>query len=476
MKTSLLATSVALLCPTLVLAQATQPAARRPNIIVIVADDLGYADLGVQGGKDVKTPNIDALAAAGTRFTNGYVSCPVCSPTRAGLLTGRYQQRFGFYENPGPGNADVFGLPTDERTIADQLKLAGYHTGLVGKWHLGTRDEMRPPKRGFDEFFGFLGGAHKYINNSTPADGANAIRRGDTPVAENEYLTDALGREAVSFVERNAGAPFFLYLAFNAVHTPQQVPQAYLDRVHAEPGAGEERIKMLAMLAAADDSVGKLTATLRARGLDENTLVFFHSDNGGPPTNGTSNAPLRGFKRDTLEGGIRVPFIVKWPGTIPAGKVDDRPVIQLDISATTLAVAGAPLPPKGIDGRDLLPFLTGKDAGAVHDALFWSLGERKAVRAGEWKLQWSGDGQRHLYRLPTDAGEATDVASAHPDVVKQLTARFDEWSAQLAKPRWTGNFDTDDEDEAAAGRGANLRERRAARAATRPATTSQPTR
>jgi arylsulfatase A-like enzyme len=431
---------------------------RKPNVIVIVADDLGNNDVTFQGGKGLLTPNLDALAAAGTRF-----SCPVCAPTRAGLLTGRYQQRFGFYENPAPGQQELFGLPVEEKTMADAMKKAGYRTGIVGKWHLGNQPQYRPLQRGFDEFYGFLGGAHRYIklNDTT---GINAIRRGDEPITESAYLTDAFNREAVAFIERNRDQPFFLYLPYNAVHTPMQTAAKYLDRVKDEPN--ETRRQMIAMLAAIDDGVGQIDATLRKHGIDEDTLVFFFSDNGGPPTNGTSNAPYRGYKRDTLEGGVRVPFVIRWPGKIPAGKVDDRQVIQLDVMPTALAAAGADLPSTKLDGKNLLPYLTGKETGPIHEALFWSFGERKAVREGDWKLQWSGDGPRNLYHLPTDPGEAKNVADANPEIAKRLSDRFDAWARELPKPKWVGNIETDDDEETAASR---PNRRRNARPATQAA-------
>ena len=297
----------------------------RPNIVYIIADDLGYADIGAQGlSKDVKTPNIDAIAKAGVRFTSGYVSCPVCAPTRAGLLTGRYQQRFGFEFNPGPKAADTFGLPADQVTLAEALKDAGYATGMVGKWHLGTRPEMHPNERGFDEFYGFLGGAHDY---NKAGKGTNALLRNREPVRLTGYLTDAFGREASAFVDRHGGAraqagdagkPFFLYLTFNAVHTPMQSPKRYLERF--PDVKNKQRRTMLAMLSAMDDAVGQVTAALAKHGQDGNTLIVFHADNGGPTKgNGSLNTPLSGFKGGVREGGISVPFLMRWTASLTAG-------------------------------------------------------------------------------------------------------------------------------------------------------------
>jgi arylsulfatase A-like enzyme len=416
---------------------------RKPNVIIIVADDLGYADVGAQGiSKDVKTPNIDSIASNGVRFTNGYVSGPVCSPTRAGLLTGRYQQRFGFEQNPrGPNEEAVFGLPLDQVTLPQQLRKAGYVTGMVGKWHLGHAQGMLPHERGFDEFFGFAGGAHRYVKNDAPEPGANAIQRNGTPVGEKEYLTDAFTREAVAFIDRYREKPFFLYLPYNAPHSPMQAPPKYQSRF---AGVEDEKRKTFcAMLSALDDGVGAVLTKLRDSGLEENTLVIFFSDNGGPTRgNASLNTPLRGAKGETLEGGVRVPFMMQWKGRIPAGKVDDRVVVQLDLLPTILTAAGAPLPDGPLDGKNLLPFLSG-DASkdVIHDQLYWRFGPRRAIRSGNWKLQWNGDEQPGLYDLSKDPGEATNLATDQPKVVEQLMADWKEWDAQLMKPRWPGRLE-----------------------------------
>jgi arylsulfatase A-like enzyme len=418
---------------------------QRPNIVYIVADDLGYADIGAQGlSKDVKTPNIDAIAAAGVRFTNGYVSCPVCSPTRAGLMTGRYQQRFGHEFNPGPDEAGNFGLPTDQVTLPQTLKAAGYKTGMVGKWHLGFTPDKLPTKRGCDEFYGFLGGAHAY---NITGKGKNALMRGEQIAETSGYLTDVLGQEAVKFIDKHAGerakggAPFFLYFPFNAVHTPQEAPPKYLQRFANE--TNQKRKLMLAMLSALDDSVGQVLATLEKHGQTQNTLIIFHSDNGGPTNgNGSINTPLRGYKGDVWEGGIRVAFTMKWPGHIPAGKVYEHPVIALDSFPTAIAAAGASAPEKvKFDGVNLLPFLSDKQSeqlGAPHPTLFWRFGMPKwAVRDGNYKLvQMGKDASPQLFDLSKDVGEQHDLSSEKPEVVKALQKKFDEWNGQLEKPRW----------------------------------------
>jgi arylsulfatase A-like enzyme len=421
---------------------------RRPNVLLIVADDLGYADVGFHGCKDIPTPNLDTLAKEGTRFSCGYVSGPYCSPTRAGLLTGRYQQRFGHEFNPGPaaeGKQEI-GLSLKEKTLADRLKTAGYQTGLVGKWHLGNAEKFRPMARGFDEFFGFLGGAHDYFK---PGAGPNGIFRGNKPAGPEGYLTDAFTREAVDFIDRHQKEPFFLYLAFNAVHTPLQASDKYLKRFEAIKD--EKRRKYAAMLSAMDDAVGEVLGKVKAAGLEEDTLVFFISDNGGPPVNGSDNGPLHGHKATTWEGGIRVPFVVKWKGKVPAGKVYDKPVIQLDLTATALSAAGAKLDPDyQPDGVDLLPYIAGDKTGEPHAALYWRFGAQIAVRSGDWKLvkatepgtgaggrkgEASPEGAR-LFNLADDIGEKTDLASKNPEKAKELASLWEKWNSGLVKPAW----------------------------------------
>ncbi len=433
-------------------AGAQRATAERPNILVIVADDLGYADIGVQGCQDVPTPYIDSLARNGLRFTNGYVSGPYCSPTRAGLLTGRYQQRYGHEFNPGPaGNADPeFGLPLTETTLPARLKALGYTTGMVGKWHLGFEPKFHPMKRGFDEYFGFLGGAHSYLENS---EGRNMVMRGNRMVTEFGYLTDMFGDEAAAFIERQKEKPWFLYLAFNADHTPMQATEKYLARF---PNIKDPlRQKFAAMHSAMDDNIGKVLSALGKHRLEERTLIVFLSDNGGPTrANSSRNTPLRGFKAQTWEGGVRVPFLLQWKGKLPAGVVYQEPVIQLDILPTALAAAGVEA--KGdwkLDGVNLTPYLTGQKKGAPHEALMWRFGGQMAIRMGEWKLvKAPGAGaafaerrQRttvsgaHLYNLRDDVGEQVNLADKEPEKVKQLAAFWEKWNAELEEPRWEPN-------------------------------------
>ncbi|MDQ2920224.1 MAG: sulfatase [Acidobacteriota bacterium] len=426
---------------------------RPPNIVVIVTDDMGYADIGVHGSKDIPTPNIDALAKVGIRFTDAYVSGPYCSPTRAGLLTSRYPQRFGheFNLDLSPAHSD-FGLPLGETTMADRLKVAGYRTTVFGKWHLGSGDKFHPMARGFDEFFGFLGGGHSYLD--AQAASRNPLLDGRKVLAETTYLTDAFADRAVDFIKRQKSQPFFLYLAFNAVHTPLQATSKYLARfTHI---ADEQRRTYAAMLSAMDDGIGKTLAALRAEGLEENTLIFFFNDNGGPTMagtaiNGSSNAPLRGSKRQTWEGGIRVVFIIRWKGHLAEGRTDTRPIIQLDVLPTALAAAGVkPQPQWKLDGVNLLPFLTGKMSGRPHEALYWRLGENMAIRKGDWKLVKTSErplqdvdpgvfndlSGAELYNLADDIGEKMNLAAAHPEKVKELGAAWQRWNKELVKPLW----------------------------------------
>jgi arylsulfatase A-like enzyme len=377
---------------------------------------------------------VDALAAGGIRFTDGYVSCPVCSPTRAGLMTGRYQQRFGHEHNPGPQAvaAADFGLPLSEKTVAERLKALGYATGMVGKWHLGFKPEFTPPKRGFDEFFGFLGGAHGYLPG---ARGDGLILRGDQPVEEKEYLTDAFARESVAFVERHKDHPFFLYMPFNAVHSPMHASEKRLERF--KDIKDEKRRTYATMLAAMDDAVGAILAKVREHKLEEDTLVLFHSDNGGPTPQTTSrNDPLRGYKGMVFEGGIRIPFIIQWKGVLPAGKVSHDPLISLDLHPTAVAAAGGEIKPEDkLDGVNVLPWLAGKTEAKPHDRLFWRFGAQSAARVGDWKLIHRAD-ETLLFNLAEDIGEKDDLAAKHPEKVKELQGAYDDWNAKNVPAKW----------------------------------------
>lgn len=413
-----------------------------------MADDLGYHDLGIHGGADCPTPRIDSLASGGVRCTSGYVSGPYCSPTRAGLLTGRYQTRFGHEFNPGPGNVGdngSKGLDLKQTTLADRLRAGGYATGMVGKWHLGHTPEFHPLSRGFQEFFGFLGGARTYFFKENDYD---PVLRGREPASEKEYLTEAFGREAAAFVERHRDEPFFLYLTFNAVHTPMDATEKYSSRFPTV--TDPKRKAYCAMLSAMDEAVGVLLDKLATEKVAENTLIFFISDNGGPSSvNGSNNAPLRGNKTTTWDGGVRVPFLVCWPAKLPKGKVYEQPVIQLDILPTALAAAGNPVgPDDGVDGVDLTPYLDGTNDRPPHAALFWRFGTQRAVRMGDWKLTTSaldgtGRASRNdpnvpagLYNLRDDVGEQTDLSKQYPEKLRELEAAWADWNKGNVPPSW----------------------------------------
>ncbi len=404
--------------------------AAQPNIVIFYADDLGWGELGCQGfTKDIPTPHIDSLAKNGLRFTNGYVAATYCSPSRAGLMTGRYPTRFGHEFNTV---ANTVGLRSDQTTIATRLKTLGYATIAVGKWHLGNQPENRPTKRGFDEFYGTLNNTPFFHpTNFIDSRISNDVRE---VTDDTFYTTDAYADRSLDWLEKNKNKPWFLYLPFNAQHAPLQAPKKYLERF---PKITDEKRQLFAaMLASMDDAIGRVMGKIRALGQEENTLVFFISDNGGPTASTTSgNGPLRGFKMTTFEGGPRVPFIAQWKGKIPAGKTYDLPVLNLDVLPTAIIAAGGKTDPSWqLDGVDLMPYLTGKQTSRPHQTLYWRYGPQWAIRHGDLKLVVSkgGSGQPELYDLATDIGESKDLASAQPAKVKELQALWDKWSAEQA--------------------------------------------
>ncbi len=437
------------LCPSLYAAQ--------PNVLVIIADDLGYADIGVHGGKEVPTPHIDALAASGMRCTNGYVTAPYCSPSRAGFLTGRMQTRFGHEFNPHVGDEAKLGLPLDQRTIANVLHDAGYATALVGKWHQGFDAAHHPLSRGLDEFFGFLVGGHNFLlhKNAEPEFGSahshDMIYRGRELQHLDGYTTDLFTDEALGFMNRNAAKPWFLYLAYNAVHTPLEIAEKLKSRIPASV-TDENRRGYLSLLLGLDDAIGRINTELKAK--HPNTLVFFFSDNGGSGRkpffayNTGINTPLRGDKGQTLEGGIRVPFFVSWPGQLPAGKTYDHPVSAMDVLPTACATANAKQP-DGVEGVNLLPYLKGEKADAPHETLAWRFGPQKAIRRGNWKLVDFRDMAAktqsgwQLYDLSTDIGETKNLAAEKPELVAELSKAWDDWNAKNMPPQWHGSPNED---------------------------------
>lgn len=448
----------------LLTATAFGKSAEKPNVVVILADDMGYADVAAQGAAaDVRTPNIDRLAGEGVRCTAGYVTAPQCSPSRAGLLAGRYQQRFGL-----DSNTDT-PMPAEEVTLAERLKAAGYATGQVGKWHLepgavsrawvrenlpGARPgregrfpvpieralEYYPHRQGFDEFF--VGVAHRYYANYALSGG------GPRPagwVEDPRYRLDVQSDAAVAFLERQREEPFFLYVAYFGPHVPLEATDEYLARF---PGPMAERRRYaLAMTSAIDDGVGRILDAVDRKGLAEETLVVFTSDNGAPllgkedlpiaepgaTWDGSLNDPWVGEKGMLAEGGVRVPFLLRWPAKLPAGKVYERPVSTLDVAATAVAAAGLPVD-EALDGADLVPFLTGAKAGDPHEALYWRFWGQAAVRSGDWKYLSAGENGEYLFDLGSEAHEKTNRIAEHRDIADGLRRKLEAWEAELQPP------------------------------------------
>lgn len=460
----------------------------RPNVILILADDLGQSDVSLYGGTAVPTPRIDSIGRRGAMFTEGYITSPICSPSRAGLLTGRYQQRYGHELQPHdryprnrleyyvfkyilarhdwrtadmiqyPAFEDILqqGLPASELTLAELMKKHGYATAIMGKWHLGASDASIPLHRGFDYHYGFYEAFSLYADPSAPdiinqrhsdfsdhfiwsagRTGNCAIHRNNDVVEEKVYLTEKIARESVVWLEQNRDRPFFLYVPFNAPHTPFQVPRAYFDRFPQV--ADRNRRVYLAMISALDDGVGAILDGVERLGLSRRTLIFFLSDNGGATYTGAAdNAPLRGGKFTNFEGGIRVPFLLQWEGTVPAGTRITQPVSALDVMPTVAAATGSALPvDRPYDGVDLRPWLVGGRGGAPHEALYWRSEYHKAIRQGDYKLiQDDKVGRAVLYDLKADPGETRDLAAARPEVVRRLLEQLAQWETGLVSPLW----------------------------------------
>jgi arylsulfatase A-like enzyme len=448
---------VSLLIALLLVSQAARASEARtqgakPNILVILSDDQGYSDVGFQGCTDIPTPNLDRLAREGVRCTSGHVSHPYCSPSRAGLLTGRYQARFGHEHNPRylPDNHQE-GLPLTEKILPEFLRQAGYSTGWIGKWHLGGAPEFHAENRGFQETFGFLSGVHHYLNWK-PNEAKEAylpIERNGKAVEVTEHLTLAFGHEAVAFIHRHKNEPWVRYLAFNAPHDPAEPTPERLQRF--KNITDKRRRGYAAQVSLLDDAIGETLAALNETGQERNTLVFFFSDNGAPVTtanggsgpNGGINAPLRDGKHSVYEGGVRVPFVVRWPDRLPGGKDYGKPVSSLDVFATALACAGMPMPTdRPYDGVDLVPYLRGEKSGAPHDRLFWRLNERfqAAALEGNNKLVRDGAKPDQLFDLSADLGESTNLAGNHPETLAALHAALAAWfHAMATKLAFPGN-------------------------------------
>ncbi|SMP38949.1 Arylsulfatase A [Neorhodopirellula lusitana] len=431
--------------------------ADKQNVIVIMADDLGYADVGCYGCKDIPTPNIDQLAAEGVRFTSAYVTGNMCGPSRAGFLTGRHQSTFGYYQNVSQPFDPAQGLPRI-KTIASLLQQQGYVTGGVGKWHMGTADTQHPNAMGFDDWFGFLGGGLMYFPLDHPSYNGrfNPLKKpanhrdlqhtmpvihNKKPVKWDQYLTRELTDAGVAFVERNQEQPFFLFMSYNAPHLDLEAPAETIAKfpegaMTKVPGVKSSARSIYgAMVYEMDQGIGNLLAKVAELGLDEETVVWFLSDHGGMKRT-SDNRPLRGSKGNSYEGGLRVPMIVKWPGVTPAGAVLDSPVTSLDIGATLIANAGGDREAEGLQGEDLRGYLSGQDTEAPHQVLYWHTGSYSApagaMREGDFKLL-HGKEKLELYNLNDDVGETTNLAAAQPEKVQAMLTRWREW-AKGAKP------------------------------------------
>jgi arylsulfatase A-like enzyme len=407
----------------------------RPNIIFILADDLGWGDLSCYGRPDYRTPNIDLLASQGTRFTDAYSASAVCTPTRCGYITGRYPARFRIgLEEPLPANNLDVGLEPGQPTIASLLKQSGYHTALIGKWHLGFRPEWGPNAHGFDEFFGILAGAGDYFLHKNGL-GQPDLYENLTPVDRKGYLTDLLTERAVSYVKKRRGAPFFLSLHYTAPHWPWQGPKGgepvtFTDKtIEPVTMGGGGSLKLYAeMMKSLDEGVGRVMAAVRGAGIDRKTLVIFTSDNGGERF--SYQWPFSGAKGELLEGGIRVPAIVRWSGIVPANRVTQQMAITMDWTATILAAAKSEADARhSLDGINLLPVLEGTSP-LLDRTLFWRMRNQDAAREGKWKFFRTGE-VRRLFNLSIDQHEQADFSHKHPEILQRLVRKFDEWNDQM---------------------------------------------
>tara|TARA_B100001750_G_scaffold246445_1_gene268769 strand:+ start:392 stop:1804 length:1413 start_codon:yes stop_codon:yes gene_type:complete len=418
-----------------------------PNVIVIISDDQGYADVGFHGSKEIFTPNIDRIANNGVIFSEGYVSYAVCSPSRAGLITGRYQNRFGYTRNILLAPKDsTMGLPLTEQTLPDVLRKANYKTKAIGKWHLGAHESLVPERRGFDEFFGFIIGGHRYFPEDLTINDLTEVRRqmdgyitriydNGNRIDTKKYLTEELSDNAVKFIEDNSDNPFFLYLSYNAPHTPLQATKKDLERnMHIEV---EKRRTYAAMVSSMDDGIGLILDKLEEKKISDNTIVIFFSDNGGVEWyNFSDNGVLRGIKGDFYEGGIRVPFVMQWPKKIKPGITYDKPIIALDVFATVASAASAEKYIKNdIDGVDLLPYLTEENSGLPHEYLYWQNRDKDidVVRDERYKyLRIKND--EYIFDLKNDISEETNIINSSKPIYNRLKSKFKEWEKDMIDP------------------------------------------
>jgi len=443
-------TLIKIIAPAILLNSYSYAAVSKPNFIVILADDLGYGDLGYTGSTQIKTPNIDQLASSGVVFTNGYVTAPVSGPSRAGLMTGRYNCKFGFYTNPDlpPDqqpqiDREYIGLPVNEITLANRLGDLGYINGLIGKWHLGHLTQFHPLKRGFHEFWGFVNGGHDYFITVPRSETQIRYR---WPIECNyktqgklTYLTDDIGNECIDFIRRHKNEPFFLFASFNAPHIPLQAPDA--DKELYSFVNDERRRTYCAMVHRLDVNVGRIINELKKQGIYENTVVVFLSDNGGYINDNVSiNAPFRGEKQTLLEGGIHVPFIISYPEKFKAGTLYEEPVISLDILPTFVKMAGGEIKENdNIHGVDLTPFINGKKSTKPHEYLFWNYEGISAIRYGDMKLINLPDKLPELYNLRKDVSEQNDIAEKRKEMVNKLIEKLGMWNMTCPEPLFFNN-------------------------------------
>ncbi|MBD1390016.1 sulfatase-like hydrolase/transferase [Neiella sp. HB171785] len=435
----------ALALPLLLITQ-LQAAQQRPNIVIILADDLGYNDVGFTGDTPIQTPNLDQLAADGVRFDNAYVTHPYCGPSRAALLTGRYQARFGMENNVTYAPYDRhMGLPLDQTMFPKRLQQAGYKTGMVGKWHLGGALHFQPQNRGFDYFYGFLGGGHNYHPDDVAVGHTDEywmpMVRNGKPAEFDEYMTTALSKDAAQFIERNAEQPFMLYVSYNAPHTPLEAPAELIAKYqHLD---NPNRAIYAAMIDSMDQGIGLLVDTLKQTNTFDNTLIFFLSDNGGvypeywqPNFDWSDNSPFRRGKVSLFEGGIHVPFIAHWPAKIGKGQAFTGLVSSLDIAATSLALAGADTSGLELDGKNLIPYLDGRKTGSPHHALFWRLEEADhiwAVRTENAKYMrqlFKGVDGPGFFDMAVDPAEQNNLYGQRPEQQAQLAELWNQWNSK----------------------------------------------
>lgn len=438
--------------------QATTP----PNIVIIMVDDLGYADVGFNGCKDIPTPYIDKLAESGVRFSSGYVTAPMCGPSRAGFISGRIQSNFGWYGNPDMPLDPKQGLPDSIKTVAHYMQNQGYITGIVGKWHMGTAPHQHPNKMGYTDFYGFLSGGHLYYPDNHPSykgkyldlprpfgmrdmHHAIPILHNNEPVEWEQYLTHELTDQSVNFIEKNKDNPFFLFVSYNAPHEYLEAPEETIAMFPEEemtviPGVKpKSRSVYAAMTFEMDRGVGKLIETLERLELNENTIVWFLSDNGGMKRT-SDNRPLRGAKWDSYEGGLRVPLIVSWPGHLEAGSVLDAPITTLDLGATSVAMAGGDLTKVNLDGVDITSYMTGKTKTPPHKELFWRTDrrigqERGVLRVGDYKLIVQNENMQ-LFNLKEDLSETIDLSTSQSERVQEMLSRWKTLNKSGQPPLW----------------------------------------